>query len=110
MFDIDCRPSLRGRSDRPIFAPDDAEWLSVHPEAPCRVRPYRAGDAKRINIGGVGSETESAWITLIFRDGTHVADFFATPSSRRRGALLDRVAVAVEGYLNQNPEWAIDRQ
>ncbi|QFU16565.1 hypothetical protein [Microvirga thermotolerans] len=97
----------RGKFDR-LLAPDDAEWLAAHPETPCRVRPYRAEDAKRIKTGSVGSAIEEAWVTMIFRNGTYVADYFATPSSRLRGALIDRVSAAVEGYLCQNPEWGLD--
>jgi hypothetical protein len=53
----------------------------------------------------MGCATEKVWVTFIFRNGVHIAEFFAGPKARCFPPLIRRVAAKVDHYLNQNPDW-----
>lgn len=99
------------QGDRNRFAPDDAEWLQRNSDTPCRVRPYRSEDRDRLHYTSfMGCETETLWLTYVFRNGVHIAHFFAGPSSRWFPPLIDRVSFFVNHYLSENPEWGRNPQ
>jgi hypothetical protein len=56
----------------------------------------------------MGCETEMLWLTFVFRNGVHVAEFFAGPDTRWFPPLSERVRFYIDHYLSAYPEWSRD--